>query len=225
LRPVDATRRVLVLGVGGGAVIRLCHELLAPVTVIGVDNCATHLRIARRFFGVTDGRAKLVHADARAWLDRYAGPPFDFVIDDLFGETAGEPVRALPADRHWLETLTTHLTPDGVLSMNFVEPRELRDAVNHVQENPSWGLENVFRLSLPNYENVIGAFTRRAASARGLRAGLKVLSPALARSVAAASLRVRRVGPGVGGRGRSSRRAPTATRDIRDLDGAGAQSR
>jgi spermidine synthase len=198
LRPVDGVRRVLVLGVGGGAVIRSCHELLEPQVVVGIDNCATHLAIARRFFGISSSRAELVHADARTWLEEYAGPPFDLIIDDLFGEDGGEPVRALEVDRSWLETLARHLANEGVLTINFVEPRQLRDAVKHVQENPLWGFQNVFRLTLPTYENAIGAFVRARASASGLRAAVEGLSPRLARSVLAASLQVRRLGPKAG---------------------------
>lgn len=193
--PVGAVRRVLVLGVGGGAVIRLSHELLAPDAVIGVDNCRTHLHIARRFFGVGAARAALVHADARGWLDAYSGPPFDLVIDDLFGEAGGDPVRAVAADRSWMASLARHLTPTGVLAMNFVETPELRDAVCHVRGNPSWGFDHVFRLDLPAYENAVGAFVRGAASARGLRAAVTAISPTLARSLSTASLRVRRIGP------------------------------
>jgi len=193
--PTDSLRRVLVLGVGGGAVIRLCRELFEPDALVGVDNSAVHLDVARRFFGIDPSKAELVHADARQWIHDYEGPPFGLIVDDLFGEQDGEPVRAVPADGAWLQALASHLAPDGVLTVNFVAQRDLRHAVQSAEATPGLGFENIFRLNLPNYENVIGAFMREAASARGLRAAVAEHSPVLARKVAASGLRVRRMRP------------------------------
>jgi spermidine synthase len=173
LRPVGAVRRVLVLGVGGGAVIRLLHDCLAPETVVGVDRCPTHLYVARRFFGVNARRARLEEADATRWLDAYRGPGFDLIVDDLFGEADGEPVRAVSANRDWLTALAANLADDGLLVMNFVDRRELNEASRLVGNTAAWRFEQGFRFTLPSYENAIAAFVRTPTTARHLRLALE----------------------------------------------------
>jgi spermidine synthase len=185
LHPTGGIGRVLVLGVGGGAVIRLLHDCLAPEIVIGVDRCPTHLHVARRFFGVSARRARLEEADATQWLMQYRGPKFDLIIDDLFGEADGAPVRAVTANRNWLAALAANLADDGVLAMNFVDPRELSAASRLVKATPAWQFERGFRLTLPHYENAIAAFVRAPATGRQLRQALEgLLSPARFRRLA-----------------------------------------
>ena len=45
-------KRVLMLGVGGGASILQLHHLLQPESITGVELNSVHLDIARRFFNV-----------------------------------------------------------------------------------------------------------------------------------------------------------------------------
>src|SRR5690606_38618268 len=100
LYPPGAIRRVLLLGVGGGTVIRQLQAFVRPREIVAVDLDPVHLDVARRFFGVRGEDARLVHADAREWLDA-DDSRYDLVIDDLFGERDGEPVRAVTADAAW----------------------------------------------------------------------------------------------------------------------------
>lgn len=172
-RPAGAIRQVLVLGVGGGAVIRLLDRFVAPGHIIGVDLNATHLYVARRFFGITQTVADLVEADAVDWLHRYSGPRFDLIIDDLFGEQGGEPVRTVAADRDWLGILSRNLAEDGVLVMNFVGTRMLRETCRTLHHAGPGHSASAFRLSLPGYENAVGAFIRQPAEARHLRERLR----------------------------------------------------
>ncbi len=109
-----SVRRVLVLGVGGGAVIALLQRFVAPRAMVGVELNPLHLFVARRFFGITQRSVHLVRADARTWIRDYDGPPFDMIIDDLFGEQNGEPVRAVemqvPCRSRCLSSCSNHAT-------------------------------------------------------------------------------------------------------------------
>ena len=172
-RPVEKTRHVLVLGVGGGAVIQLLHRFVQPERILGVELDPTHIHIARRFFGISSEVANLVEADAADWLRRYRGPKFDLIIDDLFGEKDGEPIRAVKADEVWLKRLSGNLASDGVLVMNFISVRTLREAGRTLQRTVPSRLSSSFCLSLPGYENAVGAFTTEARDARQLRRLLK----------------------------------------------------
>ena len=82
--PPDKLQRILVLGVGGGAVIRHLRRFIQPEKIVGVELSKIHLSIARRFFGIGGDDVELYQADAVDWVERYSGPPFDMIIDDLF---------------------------------------------------------------------------------------------------------------------------------------------
>lgn len=158
--PVGRPRRVLVLGVGGGAVIRQLNHFLSPDLIVGIELNPVHLIVARRFFGADTANVCLLEADAREWLSAYRGPAFDMVVDDLFGEEKGEPVRAVEADRHWCLALSRVVAPGGLLVMNFDGDSELRRSAAQVDApvRRQWSDRQVF--STPHYANQIAAFYR-----------------------------------------------------------------
>lgn len=123
--PYGAVERVLLLGLGGGAVVHLLRRYLNPRSIVAVELDATKLSLARRFFEVAQPGTQLVHADARQWIADYTGPPFDLVIDDLFGEQAGDPVRAVPLDNRWTTTLLRVLARPGWLAVNTTSVESL----------------------------------------------------------------------------------------------------
>jgi spermidine synthase len=176
-RPRGTVSRVLVLGVGGGTVIRLLQQYIGPRHITAVELDPVHLYIARRFFGVTQRRAELVEADAIRWLRGYKGPKFDLIVEDLFGEANGEPVRAVEADRSWLATLARNLNSEGILAMNFVSARSLSDAHRTLREKLPNRFDSSFQLTLPAYENAIGAFVSQPATTQQLREALRASEP------------------------------------------------
>ncbi len=162
-RPIDSIRRVLLLGVGGGAVIRqlqcLCN--FSELTAVEIDE--QHLEVARRWFGVEDERVELLHADAIEWLANFDGEPFDLIIDDLFGHDEGEPLRACPLTTHWVGLLQQNLTAGGLLVVNCVNSHELKQALPVFADS---GLRHGYRWTLPAYENAIGVLCQQSLQAR-----------------------------------------------------------
>jgi len=157
-------RRALVLGVGGGTVIRQLRQWHPGLHVTGIELNPIHLYIARRFFNLADPAVTLVEADAIAWMQSYSGEPFDLIVDDLFFEEEGEPCRAVKADRFWMRCLDTALSANGMLSMNFISSADLRDcAVFHYKTLQS-RFPGVYRFMTPLYENNIGVFLRQMQS-------------------------------------------------------------
>ena len=171
-RPLSRTRRVLVLGVGGGTVIHLLNRFVAPEEIVGVELNPVHLQVARQFFGIERHMASLHQADAVAWLERYDGPPFDMIIDDLFGNHDVDLGRAVPADEGWCKTLLQNLNRNGILVMNFIGSRALRDCACLTAPALARQIKSTFQLSLPDYENCIGVFLGASATSRGLRESL-----------------------------------------------------
>jgi spermidine synthase len=171
-RPPGRIRRVLLLGVGGGSAIHLLHRFVGPVEIIGVELSKIHLQVARKFFGIKKNMATLHHADAVKWLQKYDGPPFDFIIDDLFGSN-DDVERAVPATTSWCNTLLSNLNKNGTLVMNFIGNKAVKQSACVAEPSISRHFKSIFQLDLPAYENVIGVFVGAPSSARVLRENLK----------------------------------------------------
>ena len=167
--PAGEIRRVLVLGVGGGTVIRLLNHFVQPEVIVGVELNPVHIQVAKRYFGVNRSEAELVCADAIDWMSDYRGQPFDMIIDDLFFEEEGEPKRAIAASPNWKRQLLSHLTKRGVLVMNFVSAKEMGESGCFVSAATQKRFQSAFRLAMPGYENTVGAFLRTYATSKQLR--------------------------------------------------------
>lgn len=141
--------RVLVLGVGGGAVIRQLLSLLDVRLIQGIDLDPTHLAISRRWFGLSGfPQVKLVVADAVDWVANYKGPAFDLVIDDLFGHSDNEVSRSVVFDRLWAARLAALVADGGALVINNGNGREFK-----VARSETAGYPLRVQLTHPRYDN------------------------------------------------------------------------
>lgn len=146
--PPGRIRSVLILGAGAGTVVHLLNRYVQPRHIVGVDLDEVHLTVARRFFGVRYPNTELVHADALDWVRRYRGVPFDMVIEDLFIEQDGEPLRLMHNDLPWLECLRRLTAPDGILVINHGDAAEARFTRQNAPEAAA-----VYRLAVPQLQN------------------------------------------------------------------------
>ncbi len=147
-------KRVLVLGVGGGAVIRQLSVLFQPEQIIGVDIDGQHLEIANRFFDLDAGHIQLIEADAEAWLKHNRGR-FDLIIEDVFIEQARRPVRAIAADSDWMRLLLRNLTTNGTLVMNFAAEEEFRQSDVYRDMSVRNAFSAIYQLSMPTLDNLV----------------------------------------------------------------------
>jgi len=123
--PAASIKRALILGLGGGAVVHQLRSFFGVPQITAVELDPKRLELGRKYFGLKMPGVKLVHADAIEWAHQYDGPAFDLVIDDLFGESGGDPVRAAPLTSRWLKRLSDMTAPKGVLVTNCVDWAEL----------------------------------------------------------------------------------------------------
>jgi len=146
--------RILVLGVGGGAVLKQLRTLHSMPKITGIDIDAVHLRIAKRWFKVTDKNDELIHSDAVKWVCDNASRKFDIIIDDLFGDYHGEPMRSVKMNSQWSSQLVHALAPGGMIVANYIDNQELMHAkIMKVHE-----FSSAFALRHPAYENVVGIY-------------------------------------------------------------------
>ncbi|HHQ43049.1 MAG TPA: hypothetical protein ENK20_12280 [Chromatiales bacterium] len=177
--------RVLVLGVGGGAAVRLLRHYFPHAHVTAVERDPVHLSVARRFFGLrASRRLALVEADARAWVRDHAGPPFDLVIDDLFGGR-GEPERAVALDPGWMGALAGLVGEEGALVVNCASRAELGRCAWRTRPGLRRRLPGALALSTPREHNAVGAFLRRPVSPAELWRALEGVAGLCPRSTAA----------------------------------------
>jgi hypothetical protein len=165
--------RVLVLGIGAGTILLQYRRFIDPATLIGVDLNPVHIEIGRRFFGLDDAAADLYEADARDWTSAWDGPPFDLVVDDLYGHVAGEPERGVAMTAAWARTLAKLVAPGGALVANFISRRELAGCAQLQSARGRAGYAGGWRIQGPRDHNAVGVFCRQATTAAATRARLR----------------------------------------------------
>lgn len=170
---LPSVRRVLLLGVGGGAVVHVLRTFVQPQQMVGVDLSPMHLQLARRYFDLAGPDLELHCADARAFVRDYRGDAFDLVIEDLFGGSHGRPERAIVADRAWCEALGRLVAGDGALVINTLSRQEVRATafVADPQVRQEWA--TCLGLSVPGYTNTVGAFFRKPVTPAALRKAVR----------------------------------------------------
>ncbi|MEI7949517.1 MAG: class I SAM-dependent methyltransferase [Gammaproteobacteria bacterium] len=165
-------KRVLLLGVGGGAAIHLLRHWCPGVHITGVELNPVHLQLAKRFFGLKGRDLKLVEGDARIYVEHYQDPPFDPVIEDLFGGD-GAPDRSFAADRTWCNALGRLVNDHGALVINTLSRKQLRETafVSDKSVRKQWAAN--FCLTLPAYANAVGVYYRQPVSSAQLRSAIR----------------------------------------------------
>ena len=171
-------QRILVLGTGAGTALLQYRRFINPRTLIGVDLNPLHIEVGRRFFGLDDAEAELFEADARDWVAAWEGPPFDLVVDDLYGHVGGEPARTVPMSAAWARILARLVAPGGALVANFISAAELNGCAQLRGPRGRAGYASGFRVQGPRDHNAVAAFCRRATTAADTRARLRA-TPAL----------------------------------------------
>jgi len=171
--PPTSIHRVLVLGVGGGAVIQQIRQFVQPDTVVGIELNPVHLSVARRFFAVKGKGVQLIRANAVDWIKQYQGPPFDMIVDDLFGDADGEPLRAVYAGQEWVRSLTDCLSGEGMIVSNFESRLELMESAYLDNRSAGRSFDSAFHLSTAQNYNAVGVFLRKPATTRQLRDRLR----------------------------------------------------
>lgn len=188
--PEKKIERVLVLGVGGGAVMHMLRHFVSPEKILGVELNPVHISVARRFFNLKHKSIELIEADAVSWLKNYSGEKFDMIIDDLFAEEAGEPVSVVKANAQWFSTMLKHLNSDGVIVRNFINRQELMESAGLVHKPIKKKFASVFQMTSCFNENFVAAYVRKSVTSRELRNNL-IAIPGLNPNLKTSRLRYR----------------------------------
>ncbi|CAI8320218.1 MAG: Polyamine aminopropyltransferase [Opitutia bacterium UBA7350] len=174
-RTTEGIETACILGFGAGAAAGVLGVAAGIKQIVGVELDPLHLSVADGFFGCSAG-VELVTGDAVEWVRTHSKEgSYDLIIDDLYGELDGEPVRYAPLDDVWFGEMVELLRPGGMLVLNLIEP----DKVPHLppMRNAELGARFPYRkvFWLEGYENRVVAFSERPLKAENFRARLRNL--------------------------------------------------
>jgi len=167
-KKMDNPIRVLVLGVGGGAVIHMLNEFLPCEKIIGIELNPTHIEIAQNFFSLSSENIELIEADAIRWVEN-SKEKFDIIIDDLFYEEDDEPVKVASPNATWFYNLYSLLKPKGLIIMNFVARHTAMTAAPLYDDYVAKLLPNTLHFTTPHYDNHVLAFSKNELNAKSIR--------------------------------------------------------
>jgi spermidine synthase len=116
--PATELRRVVMIGLGGGAITRFFQIKRPGLTFHSVEIDPVVVAVARRFFSVKEtGTYRSYAMDGRRFLEE-AKVPYDLVILDAFDAEASLPKQL--ASVEFFTLVKQRLSPHGVLAMNFL---------------------------------------------------------------------------------------------------------
>jgi spermidine synthase len=165
----DKPLRVLVLGVGGGAIMHMMNDFFNCEKIIGLELNPTHIEIAHEYFALNSRAFELIETDAIEWVESCRGEKFDVIIDDLFYEDKGEPIKVAAPDSTWFYNLYSQLKPKGIVIMNFVGRHSAMSASPLHDENVQKLLPHGLHLTTPFYDNHVLAFSSQPLHSRLIR--------------------------------------------------------
>jgi spermidine synthase len=168
--------RVLVLGVGGGAVMHMMNDFFDCDSITGIEMNPTHIEIAQKYFGLSSANIQLVEADAISWVENnndLSDQKFDIIIDDLFYEEEGEPVKVSPPTATWFYNLYRLLKPNGMIIMNFVGRQSALSSAPIHDKSVAKLLPSGLHLTTPYYDNHVLAFSNQTLNAGDVRKAIK----------------------------------------------------
>ncbi len=117
-------RRILVVGLGGGGMVRFAEKALPVAQVEAVEIDPAVVQVAADYFETREGERVRIHiADAFEFLRQENGP-YDAIYMDAFLKPRADPDLAELTKRlktvEFLRDVKARLAPDGVIAFNLV---------------------------------------------------------------------------------------------------------
>lgn len=112
-------KRVLLLGLGGGTMLRQLKALVPELVAVAVEIDALVVDLARKHMELDKLGAEIVIDDAYAFIER-SSERFDVVVDDLFLTGTHDVERSAIPEGHVLERMCALLEPGGAFAANLI---------------------------------------------------------------------------------------------------------
>lgn len=186
-------RRVLIVGLGGGAMVRFLahHEPQLQIDAVEIDPVV--VRLADQFFGVRSGGNVRIHtADAVKFVETTT-ERYDLILMDAFlrpsGDTDATGVPTRLKTQAFLGRLRAALAPGGVVAFNLNEHEQMADDVAAIAG--AFGRVALYRC--PPADNKVAIAAASAMPSDGeMRARVDALDARFGRSISFAEMMANR---------------------------------
>ncbi len=120
-------KRILILGLGGGVLSNVLHEILPQAEIVSVDIDPVVVKLAKKYFNYKENeKVKTEIKDGRVYVKRalLKKQQFDWVILDAFN---GDYIPEHLMTKEFLQEVKDLLTPNGIVSANTFSNSKLYD--------------------------------------------------------------------------------------------------
>lgn len=136
---VDDPEHVLIVGLGGGAMVHFLEHYDPDLAVDAVEIDPAIVEIAHDYFGVTDTETvDIITEDAFVYLQEPTDPPWDVIYMDAFLKPSEDTDETgVPLNMQTMlfyEQLQTHLADEGMVVFNLNWSRELEQDIQTIYE-------------------------------------------------------------------------------------------
>ena len=128
LQPGPENKRILVLGFGGGTVVRQILHFLPSANVTAVEIDPMMLEIAATYMATDTLHAKILLGDGYAFAET-SPPVFDVVLDDIFIGLQTGVTRPSPLFEDAIQQTIKCLKPGGLFVANMITGQSTHNAV------------------------------------------------------------------------------------------------
>lgn len=147
---IPPPRDILILGVGGGAIIHFFQYYLPGVNITGVDYDAKLLDLAQRHLGLPQPGERLSYVtdDAKSFVSSNTGQ-YDLIVVDIF-DGSQSPNWMLQQD--FMRSLKNRLSPSGAIAFNLLVESENRFKRFYQSLRQQFSQKSIY-IENDNYEN------------------------------------------------------------------------
>lgn len=156
-RPVDSA---LLLGLGGGAAVHALRRLVGPARMLAIELDPVVARIAHQQFDVAGSDLEVRIGDAFEYVRSDDIVSFDLVIDDVFGQRAGLPLRDERLDGDWWAAVGALVAPGGALVVDFGDGGDLVGSSLCQDVGLRWSFPEAWAAWGHEHENAVAVLLR-----------------------------------------------------------------
>lgn len=123
---------ILVLGVGGGTVMKILEQRIHKPHITAVDIDASIISIAKEYFGFDSFPfIRFIVDDAKKYINRAPAHSYDLVVIDLF---IGRIIPDFVASSLFYQSLKRCLKPRGIVLINYLREHEYHHKSDSLKE-------------------------------------------------------------------------------------------
>ena len=159
-------KRILVLGLGGGAIVHLLKAFFPQSFLTCVELDHQHIHIAKQYFLIPTHQLEIIHGDAYEYLSN-TNDTFDWIIDDVFQHVSGEPIRGKSL-QDIFPLYLKKLAKQGMLSANLIGTEQYKHMKSFAEQ-----FSQGYQFNHPMYENRIICLSDDMCSSAQFRINLK----------------------------------------------------